>query len=91
MHAILTVFLKEFHENLRERRTLFTALILGPLLMPLLFAGGLAFSLKRGAAATELPVTLAVSHGERARWNQQEHHSGSIGKKVTSLHLLKLL
>jgi sodium transport system permease protein len=66
MHAILTVFLKEFHENLRERRTLFTALILGPLLMPLLFAGGLALSLKRGAAATELPVTLAVSHGERA-------------------------
>jgi len=32
MHAILTVFAKEFRENLRERRTLFSALILGPLL-----------------------------------------------------------
>ena len=34
VHAILTVFVKEFRENLRERRTLFTALILGPLLGP---------------------------------------------------------
>ena len=32
MGAILTVFLKEFRENLRERRTLLSALILGPLL-----------------------------------------------------------
>ena len=39
VRAILTVFAKEFRENLRERRTLFTALILGPLLGPLLFAG----------------------------------------------------
>ena len=39
MRAILTVFAKEFRENLRERRTLFSALLLGPLLVPLLFAG----------------------------------------------------
>ena len=32
MRAILTVFAKEFRENLRDRRTLFTALVLGPLL-----------------------------------------------------------
>jgi len=30
MGAILTVFLKEFRENLRERRTLLSAMILGP-------------------------------------------------------------
>jgi len=34
VHAILTVFAKEFRENLRERRTLLSALILGPLLGP---------------------------------------------------------
>jgi sodium transport system permease protein len=66
MHAILTVFAKEFRENLRERRTLFTALLLGPLLGPLLFAGGLSLRLERGAEEGERPVALAVAHAERA-------------------------
>jgi sodium transport system permease protein len=66
MRAILVVFVKEFRENLRERRTLFTALLLGPLLGPLLFAGGLSLQLERGAEEGERPLTLAVAHGERA-------------------------
>jgi sodium transport system permease protein len=66
MRAILTVFAKEFRENLRERRTLFTALLLGPLLGPLLFAGGLSLRLERGAEEGERPVVLAVAHAERA-------------------------
>ena len=36
MRAVFIVFLKEFRENLRERRTLFSALILGPLLAQVL-------------------------------------------------------
>jgi sodium transport system permease protein len=66
MRAILTVFAKEFRENLRERRTLLTALLLGPLLGPLLFAGGLSLRLERGAEQGERPVALAVAHAERA-------------------------
>jgi sodium transport system permease protein len=66
MGAILTVFAKEFRENLRERRTLLTALLLGPLLGPLLFAGGLSLRLERGAEEGERPVALAVAHAERA-------------------------
>jgi len=66
VHAILTVFAKEFRENLRERRTLLSALILGPLLGPLLFAGGLSLSLKRSGTEGERTVKLAVAHGERA-------------------------
>jgi sodium transport system permease protein len=66
MHPILVVFIKEFAENLRERRTLFTALVLGPVLLPLLFAGGLALSLNHGAAEADRPLTLAVTHSERA-------------------------
>src|SRR5580700_4756943 len=66
MRAILVVFVKEFRENLRERRTLFTALLLGPLLGPLLFAGGLSLQLERGAEEGERPLTLAVAHAERA-------------------------
>jgi sodium transport system permease protein len=66
MHPILVVFVKEFAENLRERRTLFTALVLGPLLLPLLFAGGLALTLEHSSAAVDKPVTIAVTHSERA-------------------------
>jgi len=66
VRAILTVFAKEFRENLRERRTLFTALVLGPLLGPLLFAGLLALQIQRSAEAGDRPLTLAVAHGERA-------------------------
>jgi sodium transport system permease protein len=66
VRAVLTVFAKEFRENLRERRTLFTALILGPLLGPLLFAGALALQVGRGAAADDRPLRLAVAHAERA-------------------------
>ena len=51
MRAILTVFAKEFRENLRERRTLLTALILGPLLGPALFSGLLALQIHRSAEA----------------------------------------
>ena len=66
MHAILTVFAKEFPENLRERRTLLSALILGPLLGPLLLAGGLSLRLERGAGEADRPLAVAVAHGERA-------------------------
>jgi len=66
MRAILIVFLKEFRENLRERRTLYTALILGPLLGPALFAGLLALQLHKGVAASDRALPVAVAHGERA-------------------------
>lgn len=66
MRAILIVFLKEFRENLRERRTLFSALILGPLLGPLLFAAGLALQLERGIAQGDKAVPLAVAQAARA-------------------------
>ena len=66
MHAVLTVFAKEFRENLRERRTLFSALILGPLLGPLLFAGGLSLRLEHGIEEGDRPLRLAVAHAERA-------------------------
>jgi sodium transport system permease protein len=66
MRAILTVFGKEFRENLRDRRTLFTALIFGPLFAPLLFAAILALMIQRGDVQADKPLALAVSHTERA-------------------------
>ena len=66
MNAILTVFLKEFRENLRDRRTLLSALILGPLLGPMLFAAALSLNIQQGTVKGDRPVSLAVSHAERA-------------------------
>jgi sodium transport system permease protein len=66
MRAILSVFRKEFRENLRDRRTLISALIFGPLVGPLLFGATLSLSIERGTSEAEKQVTLAVSHAERA-------------------------
>jgi len=66
MRTVLTVFRKEFRENLRDRRTLTSALILGPLLGPLLFAAALMLMVERGTRPDSKPLTLAVSHAERA-------------------------
>ncbi len=64
--AILTVFAKEFRENLRDRRTLMAALIFGPLFGPLLFSVALYLMIERGSSAGEKALELAVAHGERA-------------------------
>ncbi|HKZ75007.1 MAG TPA: ABC transporter permease subunit [Steroidobacteraceae bacterium] len=66
MRAILAVFRKEFRENLRDRRTVISALIFGPLFGPLLFAGALQLMVERGTSQDERRITLAVSHAERA-------------------------
>lgn len=66
MRAILRVFSKEFRENLRDRRTLLSALIFGPLLGPVLIAGLLSLGFRGAAAQSDRPLHLIVSHAERA-------------------------
>jgi sodium transport system permease protein len=66
VRAILVVFSKEFRENLRDRRTLFSALIFGSLFAPLLFAAALGLMIQRTGAQTDAPLALTVSHVERA-------------------------
>ena len=66
MRAILTVFRKEFRENLRDRRTVISALVFGPLFGPLLFAAALQLMVERGTTEDVSPITVAVAHGERA-------------------------
>ncbi|HVS75807.1 MAG TPA: ABC transporter permease subunit [Steroidobacteraceae bacterium] len=66
MRAIWRVFSKEFRENLRDRRTLISALIFGPLFGPLLVASALALSFRGAGAQSDRPLRLTVSHAERA-------------------------
>jgi sodium transport system permease protein len=66
MRALVTVFLKELVENARDRRTVFSALLLGPLGAPLLFTIMMNITLQRSHERAEHPLELAVAGGEHA-------------------------
>jgi sodium transport system permease protein len=66
MRVTWIVFIKEFLENLRDRRTVLTALLLGPLFGPILFGAMLQFSLERGRSSVDETVTLGVLNSEAA-------------------------
>ncbi len=58
--AVLTVFLKEVRENLRDRRTLISAFLTGPLLGPILFVMLINFTLNRELDKAEKPLPVPV-------------------------------
>ncbi len=64
--AFLTVFLKEVRENLRDRRTLISAFLTGPLLGPLLLVLLLNITLTRELDKAEKPLPLPVIGAEYA-------------------------
>jgi len=66
MHAIWTVLKKEVIENLRDRRTVFSALVFGPLFGPLILAFSLQFLIDRSAKEADEPLEIGVLHAERA-------------------------
>ena len=66
LRGIWAVFRKEFRENLRDRRTLLSALVFGPVIGPVLVAGLLQFSLRQQVAQFDENLTVSVSHAERA-------------------------
>ncbi len=66
MRALLTVFGKEFLENLRDRRTLLSALLFGPLFGPLLFGLMVSRMLNQSVAESDEPLRLTISGGEHA-------------------------
>jgi len=64
--AFLTVFLKEVKENLRDRRTLISAFLTGPLLGPILFVMLLNITLNRELDKAEKPLPVPVIGAEFA-------------------------
>ncbi len=66
MHAIFTVFLKEFVENLRDRRTVLAALVVGPVFVPLLFGAMLQFTIDRGNREVDREVPVTVVNAKAA-------------------------
>ena len=58
--AFLTVFLKEVKENLRDRRTLTSAFLTGPLLGPIILVMLLNITLNRELSKAEQPLPVPV-------------------------------
>ena len=66
MRALLNVCRKEFLENLRDRRTLISALLFGPLFGPLLFGAMVSRMLHQTVLESDEPLQIAIAGGERA-------------------------
>ncbi|MEP6884911.1 MAG: ABC transporter permease subunit [Gammaproteobacteria bacterium] len=66
MRALFTVFGKEFRENLRDRRTLLSALLFGPLFGPLLFGLMVSRMLNQSVSESDEPIRITLSGSEYA-------------------------
>src|ERR1700761_9359460 len=61
MRTLFTVFGKEFLENLRDRRTLVSALLFGPLFGPILFGLMVSRMLEQSAVESDVPLNITIS------------------------------
>lgn len=66
MRALITVFLKEIIDNLRDRRTLASALLLGPIFGPVMFAFVITLTIDRALDDAESIMELPVIGQEYA-------------------------
>jgi len=66
MHTVKTVFLKEVMDNFRDRRTLMSALLLGPIFGPVLFAFVINLSVKQSLSDSSQALDLPVVGAEYA-------------------------
>ena len=66
LRGIWAVFRKEFRENLRDRRTLLSALVFGPVISPILVAVLVQFLISRTETQADQDIPLAVMHAEHA-------------------------
>src|SRR5476651_2714840 len=85
MRAICIVFGKEFLENLRDRRTLLSALLFGPLFGPLLFGLMVSRMLNQSVVESDEPLRLTISGSEHAPG--LTHYLEARGVKLTKASL----
>lgn len=74
----LVVMLKEILDNLRDKQTVFYALLFGPILMPLILGGSIIVSLKQLSIDFDEVTTLAVVNAESAPNLMEFLHSNNI-------------
>jgi sodium transport system permease protein len=61
MRTLLIVFRKEFLDNLRDRRTLISAILFGPLFGPLLFGLMISRMLEQSVVEADEPLKITIS------------------------------
>jgi sodium transport system permease protein len=66
MRSLAVVFFKEVLENFRDRRTLLSALLFGPLFGPLMFAGMISLILNKSVKESDQQLNLPVAGAEHA-------------------------
>ena len=66
MRTLLSVFTKEVLDNFRDRRTLASAIIMGPLFGPLLFVFVINLSIERALSDVDQTMQLPVIGAEHA-------------------------
>jgi sodium transport system permease protein len=66
MRLLFTVFAKEVVDNIRDRRTLASALLMGPLFGPILFAFVINLSIERSLSDVDRTLPLPVLGAEHA-------------------------
>jgi sodium transport system permease protein len=61
VRTLFTVFYKEFLDNLRDRRTLLSALLFGPLFGPILFGLMVSRMLEQSVVSSDEPLKVTIS------------------------------
>jgi len=85
VQTLLTVFAKEFLDNLRDRRTLISALLFGPLFGPLLFGLMVSLMLRQSVVESDEPLRLTIAGSENAPGLTRFLEAQSV--KLTKLEL----
>ena len=66
MSGLGTVYKKEVRENLRDRRSLFNSVLLGPILFPILFIGLAYFASSKQQESVEKTLEVPVVGAQNA-------------------------
>ncbi len=83
MRTLFTVFRKEFLDNLRDRRTLLSAIVFGPLFGPLLFGLMISRMLEQSVVEADDPLKVTISGSAYAPGLTRflESHGAQLTKK----------
>lgn len=76
--SLLIIMIKEIVDNLRDRQTVFYALLFGPVLLPLLIGGSLVASFKQLTIDFDKVTTLSVKNAEKAPTLMEFLYSNNI-------------
>lgn len=85
MRTLFIVFGKEFLENLRDRRTLLSALLFGPLFGPILFGLMVSRMLEQSVVESNVPLKLTISGSHYAPGLTQYLKSRGVELTVSEL------